>query len=131
MAMKTSRRLHPTIVQRLLILLTGALLLTACAAPDAPVPRATPTPDRHPTLADFWDGRAEFVVDVADTGLPMGESDTVVMDDGRLWSYVHASAQSAGIVDQCGDPVPFPGCVVLLESTDQGRSFAPWPAATG
>ena len=130
MTMTSSRRLHPTIVQRLLILLAGALLLTACAAPDAPLPPVTPTPDRHPTLADFWDGGAEFVVDVADTRLPMGESDTVVLDDGRLRSYVHASAQSAGIVDQCGDPVPFPGCVVLLESTDQGRSFAPWPATT-
>ncbi|MCB0157692.1 MAG: hypothetical protein KDD83_06145 [Caldilineaceae bacterium] len=130
MATMTLSRLQPLRAQILPILLAGAFFLTACAARDVPMPVATPTPDRHPTLADFWDGRAEFVVDVVDTGLPMGESDTVVMDDGRLRSYVHASAQSAGVVDQCGDPVPFPGCVVLLESTDQGRSFVPWAAAT-
>jgi hypothetical protein len=83
----------------------------------------TPGTHGHPTLADFWDGRAAFVVDVVDTGLPMGESDTLVMRNGELWAYVHASAQSANVVDQCGDPVPFPGCVVVYRSYDGGRSF--------
>jgi len=78
-----------------------------------------------PTLAEFWEGQAEFVVDVEDTGLPMGESDTIIMADGTLWSYVHASDRSAGVVDQCGDPVEFPGCVVIYRSEDQGVSFSP------
>ena len=43
-----------------------------------------------PTLGDFWDGSAEFILEVADTGLPMGESETIEMDNGHLWSYVHA-----------------------------------------
>ncbi len=63
------------------------------------------------------------MLEVADTGLPMGESDTIVLRNGELWSYVHASAPSAGIVDRCGDPVPFPGCVVRYRSTDGGRTF--------
>ena len=29
-------------------------------------------PSRAPTLADLWAGNAQFAVDVADTGLPMG-----------------------------------------------------------
>jgi hypothetical protein len=77
----------------------------------------------HPTLADFWDGRARFVVEVADTGLPMGESDTIVMRNGELWSYLHASRRSAGVVDRCGSPVEFPGCTVLYRSVDGGYSF--------
>jgi len=77
----------------------------------------------HPTLADFWDGRAEFVVEVADTGLPMGESDTLVMPNGEFWSYVHASHRSAGTLDRCGNPVEFPGCVVIYRSTDGGYTF--------
>ena len=77
----------------------------------------------YPTLADFWDGSATFVVDVADTGLPMGESETWVMPDGSLWSYLHASDQSAGAVDQCGAPVEFPGCTVIYRSTDNGVTF--------
>ena len=76
--------------------------------------------NEHPTLADFWEGRAEFVTDVEDTGLPMGESETFIMNDGVYWSYVHASDQSAGIIDQCGDPVPFPGCTVIYQSSDNG-----------
>ncbi|HSJ57118.1 MAG TPA: hypothetical protein VLC95_08050 [Anaerolineae bacterium] len=79
----------------------------------------------HPTLADFWEGRAEFVVEVRDTGLPRGESDTVVMGNGELWSYLHASERSAGIVDRCGDPVEFPGCTVVYKSSDGGLSFSP------
>lgn len=76
-----------------------------------------------PTLADFWEGRARWVLDVPDVGLPVGESDTIIREDGRWWSYLHASDQSAGIVDQCGQPVEFPGCLTLWESTDAGQSF--------
>lgn len=85
---------------------------------EQPMPEAA-----YPTLADLWDGRAEFVVDVTDTGLPMGESDTIILRDGRRWSYVHASDRSAGIRDSCGEPVPFPGCAVIYESNDYGESF--------
>ena len=77
----------------------------------------------HPTLADFWAGRARFVVEAADTGLPMGESDTIVMGNGELWSYLHASQHSAGVVDRCGNPVEFPGCTVLYRSVDGGYTF--------
>jgi hypothetical protein len=76
----------------------------------------------HPTLADLWDGRAEFVSDIQNTGLPMGESDTHVMQNGELWSYVHANSGS-GVVDTCGAPATFPGCVVIYRSLDRGRSF--------
>ena len=55
-----------------------------------------------PTLADFWDGRAKWVLDRATTGLPLGESDTIRMDNGEYWSYLHASHQSAGILDHSG-----------------------------
>lgn len=77
-----------------------------------------------PTLADFWEGRAEWRLDIVDVGLPMGESDTLVLPDGRYHSYLHASYQSAGIRDSCGDDVPFPGCITLWESRDNGQSFA-------
>lgn len=78
----------------------------------------------QPTLADFWDGRAEWVMDIADVGLPVGESDTLYKGDGVYWSYLHASQQSAGVIDQCGEPVEFPGCTTLWQSTDGGESFA-------
>lgn len=81
------------------------------------------TPQQPPTLLDFWEGRAQWVVDIPDVGLPIGESDTVLRDDGTLWSYLHASDQSAGIIDQCGDPVAFPGCLTLWQSEDGGQSF--------
>ncbi|MBC7869389.1 MAG: hypothetical protein H7Y09_01010 [Chitinophagaceae bacterium] len=77
----------------------------------------------QPTLEDFWEGRAEWVVDIADVGLPVGESDTLYMGDGVYWSYLHASNQSAGVIDQCGQPVEFPGCMTRWESTDGGQSF--------
>ena len=77
-----------------------------------------------PTLADFWDGSAEFILEVAETGLPMGESETLMMDNGHLWSYVHASDRSAGVIDRCGDPVEFPGCTVIYRSFDGGMSFS-------
>jgi hypothetical protein len=60
---------------------------------------------------------------VYDVGLPVGESDTVYRGGTEFWSYLHASYQSAGVVDQCGDPAPFPGCVTLWKSTDGGQQF--------
>lgn len=79
--------------------------------------------ENHPTLADLWEGKAEFVIEVHETGLPMGESDTIVMSNGDLWSYLHASNRSAGTMDQCGAPVAFPGCTVIYRSFDGGYSF--------
>jgi hypothetical protein len=78
----------------------------------------------QPTVEDFWHGEAEWVVDIADVGLPVGESDTIAMGDDIYWSYLHASYESAGVVDQCGDPVAFPGCLTLWQSLDGGESFA-------
>jgi hypothetical protein len=85
---------------------------------------ATAQDDTQPTLADLWDGRAEWVVDIADVGLPVGESDTVQIDDNTYWSYLHASNQSAQVIDQCGQPVAFPGCLTRWTSLDAGQSFA-------
>lgn len=109
-----------------LFLIALCCLLIACA-PASPVPSFQPTPDRaqSPTLDDFWNGDAHFEVEVADTGLPMGESDTIILSDGTWRSYAHASYQSLGVLDQCGAPVEFPGCLVIFSSTDQGRSFSP------
>jgi len=59
-----------------------------------------------------------------DVGLPVGESDTVYRGGAEFWSYLHASHQSAGVVDSCGDPALFPGCVTLWKSHDGGRHFA-------
>jgi hypothetical protein len=84
-----------------------------------------PPPGRQfATFEDFWNGNAEWVLEVHDTGLPVGESDTVYRGGDEFWSYLHASYQSAGVVDQCGDPVPFPGCTTLWKSYDGGRHFA-------
>ena len=91
--------------------------------PPSLIPQTEAGPNDHPTLADFWAGQAEFVIDVTDTGLPMGESATIVMSNGALWSYVHASDRSAGVVDRCGNPVEFPGCTVIYRSADGGASF--------
>jgi hypothetical protein len=88
--------------------------------PGAP---ASPQPHAFPTLTDFWNGAAQWVLDVPNTGLPIGESDTIYMGNGVLWSYLHASTQSAGISDTCGGPVKFPGCVTRWISTDGGRHF--------
>jgi hypothetical protein len=104
---------------------------TATSIPAEPEPTLTPWPvvqeppggKGHPTLADFWQGRARFVVEVRDTGLPRGESDTIVMGNGEIWSYLHASDRSAGTVDRCGDPVEFPGCTVIYRSFDGGYTF--------
>jgi hypothetical protein len=101
------------------IILSFILLLLNRSSVMAQVP---------PTLADFWDGRAEWVQETPNVGLPVGESDTIYRGDGVYWSYLHASYQSAGVVDQCGQPVEFPGCMTRWESTDGGRTFT-LPAA--
>ncbi|MBC8254186.1 MAG: hypothetical protein H8E35_09155, partial [Ardenticatenia bacterium] len=76
--------------KHLLILVAAGLVALAAVwlvlAIERPAERG-----EYPTLADFWEGRARFVVEVTDTGLPMGESDTVVRADDELWTYVHAS----------------------------------------
>lgn len=82
----------------------------------------------EPTLADFWAGRAEWVLDITDVGLPVGESDTLALGDGVYRSYAHASFQSAGVIDQCGDPVAFPGCLTAWNSRDHAQSFVLEPA---
>ncbi len=89
-------------------------------------PTATPpsTPGgAPPTLVDFWEGRAQWVQEVFNVGLPVGESDTLIGPDGRVWSYLHASSDSRGILDQWNERVPFPGCVTLWQSDDRGLSF--------
>lgn len=96
---------------------------TATATPIptvTPSPTATPLP---PKMADFWDGQATWIMDRADVGLPHGESDTLNWNDTELWSFLHASDRSAGVIDQCGNPAPFPGCVTLWTSTDSGYNF--------
>lgn len=124
---------RPAIVPNLakVLAVAVALTLTACGVlPNAAsLPVDPPAVATAPTLADFWEGRAHFLVDVTDTGLPLGESDTVVLPNGVLRSYVHASHPSLGVMDQCGDPVAFPGCVVLFESRDGGQTFAPQTGA--
>jgi hypothetical protein len=97
----------------------GLRFLTAPNPFDAPVSPPISAPD----LEDWWEGRAEWVIEVYDVGLPIGESDTIYLGDGVYWSYLHASDRSAGIRDQCGDPVAFPGCLTLWESIDGGRTF--------
>ncbi len=102
-----------------LVSFIAALAIGVAVAPARPsAAQAAP-----PTLVDFWDGRAAFVPDILQTGQPMGESDTLVLPDGTLRSYIHASHRSAGVTDSCGQPVEFPGCLVVLSSVDAGRSF--------
>lgn len=84
-----------------------------------------------PTLEHFWEGNARFEVEIEDTKLPMGESDTVILADGTWRTYVHASYPALGVLDQCGAPVEFPGCLVLFNSTDGGKSFAPTVNSAG
>ena len=84
-----------------------------------------PPPGRSfATLDEFWAGTAEWMLEVQNVGLPVGESDTVHRGGGEFWSYLHASHQSAGVVDSCGDPAPFPGCVTLWKSNDGGLHFS-------
>jgi hypothetical protein len=75
-------------------------------------------------LEDFWNGQAEWAQELDDVGLPVGESDTIAVNEALFWSYTHASFESAGIIDQCGEPVAFPGCAVHWESTDGGENFS-------
>ncbi len=97
---------------KVILTVTFSLLSLSIQAQDTP-----------PTVADFWDGTAEWVMDIEDVGLPIGESDTVSIGDGVYHSYLHASDQSAGVIDQCGMPVEFPGCLTLWESADHGETF--------
>lgn len=129
-----SESIPPTATELIVITTPTPTPTATTTALPQPSPTATPLPNlifqadpgagEHPTLADFWEGQARFVLEVEDTGLPMGESETILMSNGELWSYVHASAQSAGVVDSCGAPVPFPGCLVLYRSWDGGYAFA-------
>ena len=114
---------------RTLWFIVALLVLISCQPAPAPptvtfLPTLTPTLSRlPPTLDDFWNGAAHFTVEIEDTGLPMGESETLIMPNGEWWSYVHASQRSAGVHDPCGAPVEFPGCVVIYKSTDAGKRF--------
>ncbi len=103
--------------------LAAAVFLLALL-PGVPGGLASAQPDGEPTLMDFWEGRAAWALDLQDVGLPVGESDTIYSGDGVYWSYLHASYESAGVIDQCGAPVAFPGCVTRWESTDGGRTFS-------
>ena len=97
----------------------AAVWMAASVAPTSVSAQALP-----PTLADFWDGEAAWVMDHYDVGLPVGESDTIQLSDDVFWSYLHASDRSAGVVDSCGEPVAFPGCTTLWRSSDGGDTFA-------
>jgi hypothetical protein len=149
----TTENSHTVHTQRRIVLgLVAMLALSLAGCLKEPAPRAPLQPDKtvrsdaspYPTLADFWQGDARFVVDVEDTGLPLGESDTVLLSSTSasvaggephasplLRSYIHASDQSAGVRDRCGDPVSFPGCVVVMESLDGGRTFEHRTTADG
>ncbi len=124
-----------SVALRLVIVALLGCALMACApaaeTPQAGLPASAQDAPTHPSLEDFWEGRAVFRLDQEDTGLPMGESDTLVLPDGTFRSYVHASHPSLGVVDQCGDPVPFPGCAVIFASADNGRTFAPIAGSAG
>jgi hypothetical protein len=96
---------------------------TATKRPS-PTPTATPVAPQFATLDEFWSGEAIWELDIKDTGLPIGESDTIFIGEDEYWSYLHASDQSAGVIDQCGDPVPFPGCTTLWKSYDGGQNFS-------
>jgi hypothetical protein len=95
---------------------------TATKRPS-PTPTPSPLAPQYATLEDFWAGEAVWKLDINDTDLPLGESDTVYIGEDEYWSYLHSSFQSAGVVDQCGDPVPFPGCTTLWKSFDGGEHF--------
>lgn len=117
---------HRCPLMRILILIGALLVAFAFSACRVSAPAASSSPidrSRPPTLDDLWAGRAEFVLDARDVGLPMGESDTLIAPTGEWWSFVHASERSAGVVDQCGAAVEFPGCVVIYHSEDAGASF--------
>jgi hypothetical protein len=101
---------------------TAAPIVSLAPPPPAFAPEP-PAGRTFATLDEFWAGSAEWVIDEYDVGLPVGESDTVYRGGTEFWTYLHASHKSAGVVDQCGDPAPFPGCVTLWKSYDGGRHF--------
>jgi hypothetical protein len=105
--------MYRTVLFAILLICLGILSFRMAAQDEA-----------SPGLRDFWEGRADWLVDIYDVGLPVGESDTIAMGEGVYWSYLHASDRSAGIIDQCGEPVEFPGCTTLWTSPDGGQSFA-------
>jgi beta-xylosidase len=74
-------------------------------------------------LHEFWAGNAEWVVEVYDVGLPVGESDTVYRGQGVFWSYLNTDHHRTGVKDSCKQQVPYPGCVTLWKSHDGGLSF--------
>lgn len=103
-----------------------ASLMAGCAFSGSPAPDQTRSANTSsaPSLADYWEGTAEWELEIDDTGLPFGESDTIIMPGGEWWAFLHASAESAGVVDSCGEAVEFPGCVTRWVSRDGGRSFS-------
>nr|MBN1228428.1 hypothetical protein [Anaerolineae bacterium] len=84
---------------------------------------STPIPGQPGTLNDYWNGNASWILEIADTGLPLDTSDTLYMGHNIYWSYAHTNYRFQGTVDSCGDPVPYPGCITRWVSTDGGRSF--------
>jgi len=54
--------------RQLLVLLLSCFLIVSIAPLEA---------QSFPTLADFWEGRADWFLEIADVGLPVGESDTI------------------------------------------------------
>jgi hypothetical protein len=90
--------------------------------------KAAPLPVRKgpsPTLEDYNRGNARWREELHDVGLPVGESSTIVLPDGTLRSFLHASTQSThGLLhDQAGGFVEFPGCVTAWDSHDAGKTF--------
>jgi hypothetical protein len=90
---------------------------------DCPFQPQPPAGREFATLDQFWEGDAEWLLEEYNVGLPVGESDTIHRGGLEFWSYLHASYQSAGVIDSCGDPVEFPGCVTLWKSYDGGLHF--------
>lgn len=120
-------RLHTTKTVCHFMGMIALLLLVGCIPEETVVSilvpaEQSPTTNEAPTIADYWEGNATFLLDIEDTKLPMGESETIVVETGHYWSYVHASDRSAGAVDQCGTPVEFPGCTVIYYS-EKGDIF--------
>lgn len=112
---------HPTITHTPPVTFSQNPVLPTLVPSFEPVP---PPGRTFATLDEFWAGAAWWELEAFDVGLPVGESDTVYRGGGEFWSYLHASFQSAGVLDQCGDPVPFPGCVTLWKSYDGGLHFS-------
>lgn len=100
---------------------------SSTATATAPTEPFVPSPPAGRSLAgldEFWAGHAEWMLEIENVSLPVGESDTIHRGGQELWSYLHASYESAGVTDSCGAPVPFPGCVTLWKSYDGSCSFS-------